>query len=335
MKIPLKICKKNTSSTTIASFDIGIKNLAFCIMYYDHARPSGSQFVIKSWQNLNLIPNGDPIPCVCLIKSGKKKGECCGKKAHWLSQQNEPLCRVHAKSGRPIEYRRTDSMSFLEINTELVKRLDQFPELLDCDQIVLEKQPTMGTNRVRMLPYMLYSYFVIRGMIDPESPRIKSVGFISPKNKLSIYDGPDIPCNLKRAYDRNKFLGTRHCEYLIRNDQPNLKLFREHRKKDDLADAFLQGAWYLLSRKKKLPPKPNMAHLHENNVIKYKEIKARRPTVRQVAKGRYTMNNLKWTVRQFDLNDEDRLLEFIKDNPNLGKTIEYFFGDISRFVHMN
>ena len=80
---------------------------------------------------------------------------------------------------------------------------------------------------------------------------------ISAKRKLSVYDGPHVPCTVKDPHGRNKFLGISYCRYMLHNDLTDeflepfvpykdwIGFFESVKKKDDIADAFLQGAWYL------------------------------------------------------------------------------------------
>ena len=67
------------------------------------------------------------------------------------------------------------------------------------------------------------------------------------KNKLKVYDGPDISDDYKisNSYALTKKLAIKYCEYMIKEDTQNLDFFLTHSKKDDLADSFLQGAYYL------------------------------------------------------------------------------------------
>ena len=250
MKILLTLRKKPTP-VTIASFDIGIKNLAFCILSYDSSRLDGSRFQIQDWQDLNLIPNNETKYCQQLIHSGTRKGQPCEHRAYSLTTTEIPLCKRHvttflktaddqesddqesddqeedgehddevgadgenlveSKSETTvIRYRQIANMTTQEINEELVKTLDRFPDLLKCQTIVLEHQPSKNP-RMKNLSNVLYSYFVIRGIVDRPGGPLQKILFISPRNKLSIYDGPDIPCHLKGSYARNKFYGKKYC----------------------------------------------------------------------------------------------------------------------------
>jgi hypothetical protein len=89
-------------SKTIISFDIGIKNLAYCIFVIDPAQKTS----ILKWNIVNLTQtaaaaaDGDSHPkCTCM-KVGKKKAPdtVCGKKGAFTDSTGETVfCTVHAK----------------------------------------------------------------------------------------------------------------------------------------------------------------------------------------------------------------------------------------------
>lgn len=60
------------------SWDVGIKNLAYCIMEWDVER---KEFEIVKWDIIN-ISTEESFECIGIMKSGKK----CGKKAIWKIQ---------------------------------------------------------------------------------------------------------------------------------------------------------------------------------------------------------------------------------------------------------
>jgi len=73
------------------SWDIGIKNLAYCFMDYD---TTNKKFTIIHWGILNLTDT-KPIPtCVGIIKSTSK---ICGKKASLIDTNNNFYCATHGK----------------------------------------------------------------------------------------------------------------------------------------------------------------------------------------------------------------------------------------------
>jgi len=227
----------------VASFDIGIRNLAFCIL-------EGKNHDIKLWKLIDLKKKYQH-KCNAILKSGKRKGQECGKKAKRQLKKDlaKYFCLSHIPKKDSIrKYKKLRNgpkkMTIQDTCLELVKCLDTYPELLQVDRVLIENQPKK--SRLRNVMNQIYSYFIIRGMIDPEEPQIKKVLFISAHNKLKVYRGPFVKCDhLKRKYDRTKYLGVKYCQYMIKDNKERLEFLNSHKKKDDLADSFLQGAYYL------------------------------------------------------------------------------------------
>ena len=88
----------------------------------------------------------------------------------------------------------------------------------------------------------------MRGIADIEEDedKIKDVVMLSARNKLKIYKGPEIDCDITDKYRRNKYLAIQYCANMIEGqEQQFLDQYSISKKKDDLADSFLQGVFYL------------------------------------------------------------------------------------------
>ena len=95
---------------------------------------------------------------------------------------------------------------------------------------------------------ILYTYFLIEGVTNNNSS-IESIELINARNKLKAYTGPIVPCDIKDKYKRTKFLGIQYCLAMIIDQQDQwINLFTTSKKKDDLADAYLQGMYVLQSK---------------------------------------------------------------------------------------
>jgi hypothetical protein len=57
---------------------------------------------------------------------------------------------------------------------------------------------------------------------------------------------------IKDPYKQNKALAKEHLKYILRSQPDLLTFFESYKKKDDLADCFLQGAWYLNKSEKEI-----------------------------------------------------------------------------------
>jgi hypothetical protein len=90
--------------TRIVSFDVGIKNLAYCVFDVNPKTPS---WTVAGWTCANLLtldsPNTTPLLCTQQItagKKGQKTEHACLKTAKWIPPQNpsaEYYCETHAK----------------------------------------------------------------------------------------------------------------------------------------------------------------------------------------------------------------------------------------------
>jgi len=79
-----------------------------------------------------------------------------------------------------------------------------------------------------------------------EKYSIENIHMVNARNKLKVYKGPKIECNKKGKYAQNKYLSVEYTKIMIINQQEKFKtLFSESKKKDDLADAYLQGIYWI------------------------------------------------------------------------------------------
>ena len=95
---------------------------------------------------------------------------------------------------------------------------------------------------------IIYSYFLVNGITNNKS-KIENIEMINARNKLKAYKGPEIKCEIKDKYKKTKFLGIEYCKTMINEnnkiEEKFKKLFEESKKKDDLADSYLQGIYYI------------------------------------------------------------------------------------------
>jgi hypothetical protein len=115
---------------------------------------------------------------------------------------------------------------------------------LSIDAVVIENQIGPLAGRMKMLQGMIAQYFIMKN--------VNKIEFISATNKLKLFKNVKINENEtnENSYKLRKQQGQIVCRSLI-SFYPSLHLwnqeFDKHLKKDDLADCFLQGYYYMYS----------------------------------------------------------------------------------------
>lgn len=309
---------------TILSFDVGIKNLAYCVI-----EKNNDDFNIKKWGIINL--SDDRQKCEILLKGEKecnkdaKEHIICKGDDSFIGQNNEKyVCSSHLKKATSLVVEmkekkeqknkknkieivkkkciqcNTDAKYELSTNAffntnfywcdehvekaiknvaknlkvkkitnlncnkqpiqnlseKLFKKLDESC-FMDIDEILIENQPSLRNPTMKTISTLLYSYFILRGIIDKEitNSNITLVKFVSPSNKLKVdkkttesllkKENIDNSKNKKEKYKITKNLGIKYCNLLIQ--EKDKKILDNYKKKDDMCDAFLQGFQYLFS----------------------------------------------------------------------------------------
>lgn len=110
-------------------------------------------------------------------------------------------------------------------------------DFIDLNKVIIENQISPLASRMKTLQGMITQYFIMRCNAYIE--------FVSSENKLK-YEGLNEEV-LNANYNERKKLSVQQTKSLLEDDQMNdwMTLFDKHKKKDDLADAFLQGMYYL------------------------------------------------------------------------------------------
>ena len=363
----------NNDLDKIASFDIGIKNLSYCILSANQ-----SEVKVYDWDIIDLITEEDELYCTAKIKSGAKKGKVCGNKATYFKKGdksasccgthkysgelvsikmillcNETLkngankgkkcskkanhylelpsgerigyCSVHSRMHSNLKrYYTVDNITDIELRCRLFKALDEINNFKSVRTILIEHQPNHAREKIKSIAYSVFDYFVLRGMVDTQT--IQVIKSIDAKNKLTIYDGPPISCKLKDQYDRNKWYGKKYCEWAIKQKPLLVDFYNKFKKKDDLADCFLQGLWYLKFGKH--GKRGNITSNHqklvylEQNTAKFIKTRAIKPKTKQLTRGRFTLSNIKYYTKHLKL-------EKFSSIKGLKESVEFYFTNIN------
>lgn len=251
----------------IISIDVGIKNLAYCILKIDE---DNHCFHISQWDVISFI---DQKANICTHNT-------CHFNASFVTPQNQFWCKIHAKKNNFImppcttkldtlrkqcsllNIKHVDTMKKVELRKELqqlcckpVKKTSSSRNLslIDIgfaikhvlskefkehifDVVIIEQQMTA---RMKCIQAMLAQYFIIMG--------VPHVEFIPAYRKLSRWhphlDAPKTK-KKKAGYKERKEAAIKNVRTLLRPHKTLYSVFQSHKKKDDMADSLLQGMYY-------------------------------------------------------------------------------------------
>lgn len=204
----------------------------------------------------------DKINKCCYTINTKSESKICNKNAGY-SKLNNYYCGTHAKQIYKTENKLQElksfktkssrTLNFDDVKYDLIMELENHPNLLSADYVVIENQPSFKNPRMKSIATTIYDYYLIRGIIDKNITKsnISQVKFMSPSNKLKIASDGDTKELVKAkkttetaGYKMTKSLGMKYCLDLIQHLPDSIAHFKSHKKKDDLADSFLQGAYF-------------------------------------------------------------------------------------------
>ena len=236
----------------ILSFDVGIKNLAYCIIDTENLQ-------IEKWNIIDIT-----------------------------ASRNDNAC------------------------AHMVNLLDKYSELLDCDLVLIEKQPSKN-NKMRIIEGLLNAYFVIRGMTNKES-KINTVTVYSAKHKLGkdTFKG-------KANYTQRKKLGIFRTSAFLKQykqtDEINT-IFDKSKKKDDLADSLLQALSHCGTE----------VDCNTTEFTANEKVICRKPSKKQ-ERSRYSKCNLKWILNEYvkDKKEKEFILKEMETKTKLCAAVKYWY----------
>ena len=268
----------------LISIDVGIKNLAYCLLDVSKTiTPSHNKII--AWDVINLCgqapfcgdckkiakfaqssqpqtkyfcaahakKSGFLLPCADLSLKKIKKMKIVDLQQVIVdynipnaptlqSTKKEDLLKqvmtyVDEKMLTTVSSAKANDMDLIQIGIALRKAFDI--ELKDhlstITHIVIENQISPIANRMKTLQGMIAQYFIMHEKTQ--------ISFVSAANKLKGHE--DIETDTS-TYALRKKEGIKVTLKLLEERYPEwLAHFSHHKKKDDLADAFLQGNWYI------------------------------------------------------------------------------------------
>lgn len=197
----------------------------------------------------------------------------------------------------------------------LALALRGLPWCLECDEVVVERQPPRNPTMSRLQHY-IEMFFAVHG---------KPVVVQDAKHKLAFAAGtpwwpPEDDRPVGWSYHARKVLSVKTTRAFLAaspQDAGFAALFAGTRKPDDLADCLLQGMAYCHH------VRPLECHRQS---VALAPVKPRRPTASQLATGKFTKPNIVHYLKACRTpGDVDRVVACTK---HLGKAIDRQFGGL-------
>jgi hypothetical protein len=126
-------------------------------------------------------------------------------------------------------------MDLITISRLLPSRIGGHVDPEKVEHLLIENQISPLAGRMKVIQGMITQFFV------DKAGDVK-IEYVSSANKLKDFDVP------KRTYADRKKSGIEVTRKIMANDERMATwytIFESHSKKDDLADAYLQAAWYI------------------------------------------------------------------------------------------
>jgi hypothetical protein len=269
----------------VLSIDIGIKNLAFCLFDKSedltNFKVTKWDIVNISEQEDNLLCGFTEKNIICNKPAKFRKNDQCFCLKHSKKQPNlqiptsqqkpsfinkqkiQKLCEIATSHGikyqpkikkndltqlineyvhqnyfENIESKKADKIDLFNIGLNIKTKFNKLFETEEkIDYVIIENQISPIATRMKTIQGMIVQYFIMSPIV------VGHMEFISSSNKLKDCDKKD-----KSTYSDRKKLGIAKCLEIITNDfrfNEHVDYFTKHKKKDDLADSFLQGIHYI------------------------------------------------------------------------------------------
>jgi len=274
----------------LISFDVGIKNMAYCLFTV-----CNGSLAVADWQVVTMmndttaaarttscstcsqhakfkkdslyfckkhatkssfwIPEKDWTEKGLKKKKKEELHEWCGK--YQLPAPTAPVSKekyiqcllaiFQEKCLEPIDVAipiRAEEINLVDLGRNMKRQLGELAAG-DLTHVIIENQISPIATRMKTVQGMLAQYFIMR------CENTTQIEFISAGNKLKrLRGGGSAPC--ASSYKQNKTDGIDFCSRILQQN-PLLEeswgaVFSAAKKKDDYADCFLQGIWYLQTK---------------------------------------------------------------------------------------
>ncbi|MBM3454162.1 MAG: hypothetical protein FJX80_03325 [Bacteroidetes bacterium] len=294
-----------STSMNILSVDVGIKNLAYCLLHLPQGAealtPKSAMKTLKivKWDTLNLCKTTELEEPYSIPKCSAEGCKFMAKYTKTVEQVPKYYCNKHSQSSEykmpmnlsakalnklsldelkkyacdnlslvvpensqksklklldylkvaiateylePVASKPKEvsacTIDLITIGRNMQKQFDAIPQFEQVNAVVIENQLSTLATRMKTLQGMITQYFIMKG--------VPNIYFVSATNKLKLFCEGE---SQENNYSNRKKRGVEITKELIKDDMVTRTMFEPHKKKDDLSDCFLQGLWWVCTKK--------------------------------------------------------------------------------------
>lgn len=231
-------------SNLFMGVDIGIKNLAVCIIdknkWTAYTENTSASSGIIYWKIINLCSKNEK--CQGTFKSGKP----CNVNAKY-KVENKYYCKRHSPNYDHIVL--PDNIKKITTNDILIK---SFEHLLSEKEfyttplqgLAIELQPTFN-SKMKNVSIGIQSFLLCQ-WLRLNIPLPDKMRFSHAKNKWRVIQNYKYPIpDIKKNYKKGKQVAVEFTDFYLKKDVVYHDFFNTNIKKDDLADSFLHAVWLM------------------------------------------------------------------------------------------
>ncbi len=239
----------------ILSWDVGIINLSYCIL--DYNKETNEKKILK-WGIINLIETPDMKKNMNLVFENipRKLNE-----NHFLLDvdyvviENQPsLKNPKMKSIQMVVY--SYFLMYGKILNTNENKIQQIDFCNASNKLKVYKGPVISLEDLKRKKKKTGEKQTIEKFLVNED-KTEVVGEEVGEEKIEVEIEGSIEVikpikekKIKLSYTDKKKMAVEHVKYFLKeyNDDENLQFFMEHKKKDDLADSYLQGLFSIINK---------------------------------------------------------------------------------------
>ena len=199
----------------ILSIDVGIYNLAICILNVNE------KIEIEYWSDLNILKCKE----YCSTPKCKRVATHIHEDKYYCIK-----CKTSLFKNKRLETIKTAVNTPIEkIASELYNTLNN-EHFDNIDLVLIENQPTRNI-KMKNISMLLLGYFTMKNI---------KCSFVNATKKMELTDNNNIP----NTYNNRKKSSKITVKQMIQGSDWEI-LFKTNKKQDDLADCLLQGIWWI------------------------------------------------------------------------------------------